>query len=279
MLLGLAVAAFVAYCNATSSAQLAALYPESGGDELDGVIAIDPAGFAALLELSGPIVVEGFEGQLGPENAEQILLHDQYLDDGDEADREAFLEAAIRALFDELTSGELPGPQSISAALAPMVDGRHLQLQATGADPQSAAWATAMTTGWSRSRSCTVAPRGSARPAAAASCPRVAEQQFKLEKEQNQGRVQPPGNGQPPRKGAPERAGVRRATPDRHQDPYRVGGRDQDQDLLEGQLPRLKRGAVQDGESQAHRDAVAPEDDRQRHAPMPRAQFRGEECG
>jgi APA family basic amino acid/polyamine antiporter len=31
LLLGLAIAAFVAYCNATSSAQLAALYPESGG--------------------------------------------------------------------------------------------------------------------------------------------------------------------------------------------------------------------------------------------------------
>ena len=31
LLVGLAVAAFVAYCNATSSAQLAALYPESGG--------------------------------------------------------------------------------------------------------------------------------------------------------------------------------------------------------------------------------------------------------
>jgi basic amino acid/polyamine antiporter, APA family len=31
LLLGLAIAALVAYCNATSSAQLAALYPESGG--------------------------------------------------------------------------------------------------------------------------------------------------------------------------------------------------------------------------------------------------------
>jgi APA family basic amino acid/polyamine antiporter len=31
LLLGLAVAAVVAYCNATSSARLAALYPESGG--------------------------------------------------------------------------------------------------------------------------------------------------------------------------------------------------------------------------------------------------------
>lgn len=36
LLLGLAIAAFVAYCNATSSAQLAALYPESGGTYVYG---------------------------------------------------------------------------------------------------------------------------------------------------------------------------------------------------------------------------------------------------
>src|SRR5829696_3483738 len=36
LLLGLALAAVVAYCNATSSAQLAALYPESGGTYVYG---------------------------------------------------------------------------------------------------------------------------------------------------------------------------------------------------------------------------------------------------
>src|SRR5216117_3018698 len=36
LLLGLAIAAFVAYCNATSSAELAALYPESGGTYVYG---------------------------------------------------------------------------------------------------------------------------------------------------------------------------------------------------------------------------------------------------
>jgi APA family basic amino acid/polyamine antiporter len=36
LLLGLAIAAFVAYCNATSSAQLAAIYPESGGTYVYG---------------------------------------------------------------------------------------------------------------------------------------------------------------------------------------------------------------------------------------------------
>jgi hypothetical protein len=109
------------------------LYPQSGGAELDGVISLDPAGFAALLELTGPITVEGLPGQLAPETAEQVLLHDQYLtiESGDDSDREAFLEAAVRRLFEELTGGELPGPRTISAELAPMVDGRHIQLFST----------------------------------------------------------------------------------------------------------------------------------------------------
>src|SRR6266511_4268863 len=36
LLLALGVAAFVAYCNATSSAQLAALYPQAGGTYVYG---------------------------------------------------------------------------------------------------------------------------------------------------------------------------------------------------------------------------------------------------
>jgi basic amino acid/polyamine antiporter, APA family len=36
LLIGLAVAAVVAYCNATSSAQLAAVYPTSGGTYIYG---------------------------------------------------------------------------------------------------------------------------------------------------------------------------------------------------------------------------------------------------
>jgi APA family basic amino acid/polyamine antiporter len=35
-LIGLVIAAFVAYCNATTSAELAALYPESGGTDVYG---------------------------------------------------------------------------------------------------------------------------------------------------------------------------------------------------------------------------------------------------
>jgi hypothetical protein len=116
----------------TVGAIVAQLYPESGGTEVDGVISLDPAGFAALLQLTGPITVPGRADALTPENAEQVLLHQQYLDaaSGDDAQREVFLEDATRTLFERLTSGDLPGPQTMSDALAPMVDGRHIQLYA-----------------------------------------------------------------------------------------------------------------------------------------------------
>ncbi len=48
LLVGLALAAFVAYCNATSSAQLAAIYPESGGTYVYGRKRLGPIwGFVA----------------------------------------------------------------------------------------------------------------------------------------------------------------------------------------------------------------------------------------
>ncbi|MFL6206809.1 MAG: DUF4012 domain-containing protein [Acidimicrobiales bacterium] len=105
------------------------LYPESGGKEIDGVIALDPSSFARFVELTGPIDVPGYPQQITPENAEQVLLHDQYLALPD-ADREAFLEEATRVLFDKLTSGDLPAPGAIAAELSPAVTGKHLLLHA-----------------------------------------------------------------------------------------------------------------------------------------------------
>ena len=53
LLVGLAVAALVAYCNATSSAQLAAIHPESGGTYVYGRRRLGPFwGFLAGLGAS-----------------------------------------------------------------------------------------------------------------------------------------------------------------------------------------------------------------------------------
>lgn len=115
----------------TVSRIMAQLYPQSGGTgPPDGVIAMTPRAMAAFLELTGPIEVPGYPERLSSDNAERILLHEQYLTYADQSgeDREEFLADAVEVLFDRLTSGELPGPQSIAAELDPVVDSRHLQL-------------------------------------------------------------------------------------------------------------------------------------------------------
>ena len=62
----------------TTAKVLAELYPQAGGAPLDGVILLDPAGLAALLELSGPVTVEGIDRPITSENVEAFLLKRQY---------------------------------------------------------------------------------------------------------------------------------------------------------------------------------------------------------
>lgn len=117
----------------------AQLYPQSGGAEVDGVIAITPTAMAALLELTGPIAVPGYDEELTSENAERILLHEQYLRFPEQADddREQFLADSVEQLFDQLTSGELPGPRAIAEELSPAVDSGHLRLWSAHEEEQA----------------------------------------------------------------------------------------------------------------------------------------------
>jgi hypothetical protein len=111
------------------------LYPQSGGTDVDGVIAIDPDGVAAFLRVTGPISVPGVDLTLTPENAREVLLHDQYL--LPEASRVDYLGDASRALFERLTTGELPGIAALAKEVAPAVAGRHLQLWSRRDDEQA----------------------------------------------------------------------------------------------------------------------------------------------
>ena len=61
-------------------ARLAAeLYPQARpGAPIDGVIYADPAAFAALLRITGPVAVPGTQTTLTPDNAVQFLTKDQF---------------------------------------------------------------------------------------------------------------------------------------------------------------------------------------------------------
>lgn len=104
----------------------AELYPKSGGQAIDGVIAVDPRGLAAMLKLTGSISVEGLPEKLTPENAADFLLRRQYLELGNVTARADLLDRVSRTTFERITTGDLPGPRAVGEALGPMVEGRHL---------------------------------------------------------------------------------------------------------------------------------------------------------
>lgn len=102
-----------------STAQvIAELYPQSGGQALDGVFALDVEALTKFLEFTGPVKVEGIARPIGPDNAGQFLLFDQYrLGDG----RTEVLDAVSRAMVESLLGGTLPGPRLLVETLAPAV--------------------------------------------------------------------------------------------------------------------------------------------------------------
>lgn len=102
-------------------------YEQVRGRKVDGVMVIDPAGLASLLELTGPVRLDGPPGRIGPDDVEQYLLRTQYESfEGANADRRDALVDVADATFDQLTSMDLPGPARLGRVLGPAVDGEHL---------------------------------------------------------------------------------------------------------------------------------------------------------
>ncbi len=102
----------------------AQLYPASGGRPIDGAIAVDVEAIAGFLELTGPIRVPTPDGalRLGPANAADYLLREQYADFADDDVRDAVIEEIIARLLGELFGGSLPGPRVLADALGPAMD-------------------------------------------------------------------------------------------------------------------------------------------------------------
>lgn len=105
------------------------LYPQSGGRSIDGVIAIDPLGLAALLKVIGPVEVPSWPVPISGDNAAQILLFDQYLKlDG--APRVAFLGQVTAEVWKRLST-TTASVADLARALGPVVAEKHLMLAST----------------------------------------------------------------------------------------------------------------------------------------------------
>ena len=98
------------------------------GSDVDGVVYLDPHAIAALLEITGPVTIEGREAPLRSGEAVDYLLRGQYLSDDfeDDGERKDRLRDAAEAAFDQLTSSTLPDPRRLADALSPLVRTRRL---------------------------------------------------------------------------------------------------------------------------------------------------------
>jgi hypothetical protein len=119
----------------TDTAQvIAQLYPQSGGRQVDGVITMDVAALARLLELTGPIDV-GTDQALTADDAAEFLLRGQYLVADDTAEHEVLDQAAHQTVA-TLFGGTLPAPPRLADLFAPLIAGGHLQAWTAHADDE-----------------------------------------------------------------------------------------------------------------------------------------------
>lgn len=106
----------------TAGEQLLRAYEAQFGEQLDGVLALDPRAMAGVLAATGPAEVEGY-GTLTAGNLVDRLLVDAYGDYSVD-ERRALNDAAFGVLLDRLTSGR--GLLGTVSALTAAAEGRHV---------------------------------------------------------------------------------------------------------------------------------------------------------
>jgi hypothetical protein len=89
------------------------------GEQIDGILSIDPVAISYVLGATGPIEAEGVT--LTEDNAVDQLLHEVYLRYQDPADQDTFFRAVASTMFDKISQGA-DSPRDLIAALAKGAD-------------------------------------------------------------------------------------------------------------------------------------------------------------
>ncbi len=113
------------------------MWSQSGGTgQLDGVLYMDPMTLAALMKLTGPVTVPGYDKPLTADTAVDFLLRDQYVAFPND-NRHEFQVDAAKTVFKKLTTGQLPQPSEMADALAPAIGERRLLFHSFRPDEQA----------------------------------------------------------------------------------------------------------------------------------------------
>lgn len=108
---------------------VAEIWPQvNDGQKVDGVAYADPAAFAALLELTGPVTVPGTGTRLSSDNAVEYLTRTQFAEIRQTGTDTDPLGQVIRESLTSFTSSQLPKPGSLGDVFGPVVAGGHLQM-------------------------------------------------------------------------------------------------------------------------------------------------------
>lgn len=104
------------------------LYPQSGGQEVDGVLSVDPTGLAALMQFTGDVHLEEQDRTLTAENVEQFLYFEQYsLYEEQYEERKDLLGDVAEETLNQLMEVSLPAPSEVVDVLGPAVASNHIQ--------------------------------------------------------------------------------------------------------------------------------------------------------
>jgi hypothetical protein len=112
----------------TLGSLIAGLYPQSGGQPIDGVIAIDPVGLSSILELTGPITVPDWPDPITADNVVNVTLSQAYTRIDDRDRRSAFLGEVAEGTWHAFTGRRLGEPARILKVLTTAVNGKHLMV-------------------------------------------------------------------------------------------------------------------------------------------------------
>jgi hypothetical protein len=110
------------------------MWLERTGEEMDGVISIDPVALSYLLRATGPIDA-GSGITLTSENATDVLLSGVYSSFAEPAQQDLFFETAMSQIFGALVGGNVNGPELVEA-LSQSVDENRIHLWSADADEQ-----------------------------------------------------------------------------------------------------------------------------------------------
>lgn len=111
---------------------VANLFPQSGGVPVNGVVAIDPSGLAALLRLTGPVRIPAWPVPLSAANVVRVTTFSSYVFyAGNHAERVEFLGQVARATFQALSKLRLANLAALIGELGAAVRAHDLMVYST----------------------------------------------------------------------------------------------------------------------------------------------------